>query len=234
MESKRKNVYITIFVITTIVAATLAVYFGLEYKKLKEDNSKQDVSVKESTSLDEKNEDKGEVAVKEVEKIVEKETQLSQENIDKIAYATIDIYLQLVRTIWADPLNATIKLGFYKDYDELIKNTQNINGIEKTTVKYDEFVNKITKYMTKELFEEYVERKVFVNVDGYLANYAGGASGTSAMLEKIELQDKNNDEFTYSVTYYILGGFENVTAKETTQTIKVKKVNDDYVVSSKS
>ena len=72
MESKRKNVYITIFVITTIVAATLAVYFGLEYKKLKEDNSKQDVSVKESTSLDEKNEEKGEVTVKEVEKVVEK------------------------------------------------------------------------------------------------------------------------------------------------------------------
>ena len=231
MENKRKNVYITIFVITTIVAATLAVYFGLEYKKLKEDNSKQDVSVKESTSSDEKNEDKGEVAVKEVEKIVEKETQLSQENIDKIAYSTIESYLNLVRTIRADPLNATIEFGFYKDSGELIKNTKNINGVQKTTVKYDEFVNKITKYMTKELFEKYVERKVFVNVDGYLGNIVGGASGTWAWLKKIELQDKNNDEFTYSVIYYILGGFENAKPEETTQTIKVKKVNDDYVVS---
>ena len=75
MENKRKNVYIVVFIITTIVAATLAVYFGLEYKKLKEDNSKKDVSVKERASLDEKNEDKGEVAVKEVEKIVEKEVE---------------------------------------------------------------------------------------------------------------------------------------------------------------
>ena len=72
MENKRKNVYIVVFIITTIVAATLAVYFGLEYKKLKEDNSKKDVSIKESTSS---GEEKGEVTVKEVEKVIEKEVE---------------------------------------------------------------------------------------------------------------------------------------------------------------
>lgn len=40
MENKRKNVYIIIFVITTIVAATLAVYFGLENVTLKNNNLK--------------------------------------------------------------------------------------------------------------------------------------------------------------------------------------------------
>ncbi len=230
MESKRKNVYITIFVITTIVAATLAVYFGLEYKKLKEDNSKQDVSVNESTSLDEKNEDKGEVAVKEVVK----EAQLSQENIDKIAQSTVENYLNLTACIKGYPLNATVYLGFYKDYDELTKNTQNINGIEKTTVKYDEFVNKITKYMTKELFEKYLEKDIYRNVDGYLAMNVGGASGSFVHVKEFKLQNKNNDEFTYSVTYYNLSGLDNIAKEEKTQTIKVKKVNNDYVVSSLS
>ena len=43
MESKRKNVYIAIFVITTIIAGCLAVYFGITgNKKMKELQSKID------------------------------------------------------------------------------------------------------------------------------------------------------------------------------------------------
>ena len=47
MESKRKNVYITIFVITTIIASCVAVYFGISEntgkKEIKELEAKVEV-----------------------------------------------------------------------------------------------------------------------------------------------------------------------------------------------
>ena len=67
MESKRKNVYITIFVITTIIAAGLAIFFKVDGdNKLKSMEAKveenlADNSVEESridTSLDNKTETK--------------------------------------------------------------------------------------------------------------------------------------------------------------------------------
>lgn len=79
MESKRKNVYIVIFVITTIVASCVAVYFGIvkdrEIKDLQaqiqdltnEQNNKIDTTVDESA-----NNSEVEVEEKVVEKVVEK------------------------------------------------------------------------------------------------------------------------------------------------------------------
>ena len=79
MESKRKNVYIVIFVITTIIASCVAVYFGIirdsETKELqskvddliaKSDNQEK----KEETTLVDENVNNKEIEVKE--KIVEK------------------------------------------------------------------------------------------------------------------------------------------------------------------
>ena len=74
MESKRKNAYITIFVITTIIASCVAVYFGISEntgkKKIKELEAK--VEVLNSTEEENKEEKTDNVEIKETEKIVEK------------------------------------------------------------------------------------------------------------------------------------------------------------------
>lgn len=76
MESKRKNIYIVIFVITTIIAACLAVYFGVELNKVKRNNKELEENVMaykqkiEENTIVENN--KKEIEENVVEKIVEK------------------------------------------------------------------------------------------------------------------------------------------------------------------
>ena len=241
MESKRKNVYITIFVITTIVAATLAVYFGLEYKKLKEDNLKQYLNVKESSTISDKDNNKEETEVKKIEK----EVQLSQENIDKIAKVVVEDYLNLDSRIKSSPYSVYTE---YLDYSNDQVKEKYDGKYFVTNIKYDDFVSRITKYMTKELFENgkiisfeknenmssfYNSYKdVYINLDGYVARYYDGASRESNCIDNFELKEKNDNELTYNVTYSTLGGVDEIKVfKQTKKIIKVKNINDNYVVS---
>lgn len=73
--------YITIFVITTVIAGVVALYFGMENTKLKNANIAQDVKQEELATTSNSEIVKGETVIKEVVK----EAELSQENIDKIA-----------------------------------------------------------------------------------------------------------------------------------------------------
>lgn len=75
MDNKRKNVYITIFVITTIIAGCLAVYFGIDANQKKKELEAKSAELQNSASNEtsEISEDsKTNVEIKEVEKIVEK------------------------------------------------------------------------------------------------------------------------------------------------------------------
>ena len=73
MESKRKNIYIVIFVITTIIASCVAVYFGVV------GNNKKVGQIKNSV------EEKIENETKEVNEKVSEENKLSKEEAKKIA-----------------------------------------------------------------------------------------------------------------------------------------------------
>ena len=70
MESKRKNVYITIFVITTIIAGAIAVYFGIDANKKQQELESQVAKVDENLSKNEDNTTKTNIEVKEVEKTI--------------------------------------------------------------------------------------------------------------------------------------------------------------------
>lgn len=99
-------------------------------------------------------------------------------------------------------------------------NEQNINGVEKTSVKYEDFVNKITKYMTKEMFENGKTKftsysNIYKNLDGDLAINAGGTSGYLVHVSNCKLQEKNSKEFKYSVTYKTYTYGENYSGDET-------------------
>ena len=75
MESKRKNVYITIFVITTIIAAGLAIFFKVDGdKKVKNMEAKVEESSKEvNTNESSKENDESQNSI-----------DISKDNVDKI------------------------------------------------------------------------------------------------------------------------------------------------------
>ena len=232
MENKRKNVYIIIFVVTTVIASCVAVYFGLQYKRTEEDDLKQEASVKENnTQVVENSENKGEATVKEVVK----ETQLSQENIDKIAKATIEKYFEIVNNISSSTTGEWIvDIGLYNSEQEYRDNVKVVDNMEVTTVKYDDFINQIAKIMTKEMFENGrakfgVYKDKFKNVDGYLAVEMYGATGSVHHIKSLKLKEKKDQEFSYDVTYYYcsMNDYTNNNCS-----ITIKKVNDNYVVSS--
>ena len=112
MESKRKNVYITIFIITTVLAGCLAVYFGVKGNK---DVEKLEAKLKENTALtddttkeqEEKNNEQTEknnteVVEKVVEKIVEKgiiptyDPSKMQNKLSDVNYSNNIMYSQIV------------------------------------------------------------------------------------------------------------------------------------------
>ena len=68
MENKRKNIYIVIFVITTIIASCVAVYFGIMGKK---ETEKLQAKVDELNSVN-SDLDKNSQVVEQQEKVVEK------------------------------------------------------------------------------------------------------------------------------------------------------------------
>ncbi len=129
MESKRKNIYITIFVITTIVASCIAVYFGIVRKKqvidlkeqiayLKQENSKVDKINSESIENDN-------LTTQLQEKIVEKYGKFNVEtsnclnkNNDNLIYENIinstDDYYGIELTVQSNKKNVGISIDVNK------------------------------------------------------------------------------------------------------------------------
>lgn len=72
MENKRKNIYVTIFVITTVIASCFAVYFAIEANNI----NPQNITLGKvgSVATDDVKTSETKVEIKEVEKVVEKYT----------------------------------------------------------------------------------------------------------------------------------------------------------------
>ena len=254
MESKRKNVYITIFVITTIIASCIAVYFGISEntgkKKIKELEAKVEVlnSTEEkdketkvegigSTEEQNKEEKTGNIEIKETDSGTKNTTsnnELLQENIDKIARVTIEDYINLTRDMFSSGYGGLVGkyLNFYSSYDEYDKHTKYAdanNTKVKTDIRYDDFMEKIEKYMTKELFEETLSKQFYANSEGNLEFVETGASGYINHVRNVELISKNSNEYEYKVEYSIYGmGGKN---SDKSGKFKIKNVNGSYVVS---
>lgn len=227
MDNKRFKVYITIFVITTVIASCFAVYFAIESSNKDPENIT--VGKVESVATDEVKKSETNVEIKEVEK------EISQDNIDKIARVTIDDYLNLTAQISYTDNAALVSsyFGFYNSYQDFEQHTTFLSADNKykTDIKFSEFLSKIQKYMTQELFEEKYLNKVYENIDGNVVVRAGGASGSTQYITDVEFISKNNDVYEYKAKYNIYAYGETLAESGVEVTFKMKKVNDIFVIS---
>lgn len=156
---------------------------------------------------------------------------LNQDEVNKIAKVTIEDYLNLTDDIFSSPKGILVSdyFEFYKDYEEMSMRVENINGILKTDIEYEIFVDKITKYMSKELFEsKYSE--IYTNINGYLGVFEGGASGGKIDVTNAKFISQVDGVYTYETTYDYYTFEEVIGEKDKEKNIKIEKVYDNWIV----
>lgn len=224
---KRKNIYIVIFVFTTIIASCIAVYFYISCDKEKQKLSQDMENLK--TEYEEKI---NEISLNNEsnvnnEKDENNSNEILQKNMDKIARVTIEDFLNLNSIMFAgDPGTFLYDfLDFYDSAEELDKNTK--DGV--TNLKYEDVILELENYATREFLDSKYYNLYYTNENGYLKLLAGGASGSGHNVIKVELVSKENDEYTYNYTDRI--SLVNGSFEEETGTIKIKNVDNKFVVS---
>ena len=224
---KRKNIYIVIFVFTTIIASCIAVYFYISCDKEKQKLSQDMENLK--TEYEEKI---NEISLNNEsnvnnEKDENNSNEIVQKNMDKIARVTIEDFLNLNSIMFAgDPGTFLYDfLDFYDSAEELDKNTK--DGV--TNLKYEDVILELENYATREFLDSKYDNLYYTNENGYLKLLAGGASGSGHNVIKVELVSKENDEYTYNYTDRI--SLVNGSFEEETGTIKIKNVDNKFVVS---
>lgn len=233
-NNKRKNVYITIFVITTVIAGCIAVYFSIMESKISQENQNLQTKVEELTAnaqdaiLQEQSKIQEEITkVDESSQANNQSEELSQNTIDKIAKSTIEDYMNIVSVMFASDGGTELNyLGFANTNTKYVED----RGVYTTNVKYQDFINKVTEYMTKELFEASKYSKSYSNNNGNLEIIAKGATQVTYYVRDIELVSKSNGEYVYNCKYSHSMNMEETSNDEFT----IKKVNNEYVVSKTS
>lgn len=224
MNNKRKNILIVIFVITTIAASCIAVYLYISSDKEKQQLSQNIANLK--TEYEEKI-NKINANNENNKKDDDISNDILEKNMDKIARVTIEDFLNLNIIILANGPGAFLYdfLDFYDSSEELYKNTK--DGV--TNLKYEDVISELENYATRELLDSEYYNVNYTNENGYLKVLGGGGTGLGYEVIKVELVSKDNDEYTYNYTarYSIPDG----SFKEQTGTIKIKNVDNKFVVS---
>ena len=224
MTNKRKNILIVIFIITTIAASCIAAYLYISSDKEKQQLSQNIENLK--TEYEEKINEIN-VSNENNEKDKNESNEILQKNMDKIARVTIEDFLNLNSIMFAGDLGSFLYdfLDFYDSAEELEKNKK--DGV--TNLKYEDVILELENYATREFLDSKYYNLYYTNENGYLKLLAGGATRFSDKVIKVELVSKDNDEYTYNYTSRcpIPGG----SFEEQTGTIKIKNVDNKFVVS---
>lgn len=228
--SKGTKTLITILILVTIVSLVVAVMAVVKLGEFivndsldeETDNIELDEPISEE-SID-KNKDSS-----LVEENVDT-SNLSQEEIDNIVKDKIEGYMNLGSHMYAssDGALASKYLGFYSSYEEIGKNTKKVDGVLKTNIRYEDFINKVTKYMTKEMFNSMVYSTYYINNKGMLDVNISAAPRNTYKVISVSLLSKSEDVYTYSVKHNAYSG--DFSFNDITITLKVKKVENEYVV----
>ena len=224
MTNKRKNILIVIFVITTIAASCIAVYLYISSDKEKQQLSQNIANLK--TEYEEKINEIN-VSNENNEKDKNESNEILQKNMDKIARVTIEDFLNLNSIMFAGDLGSFLYdfLDFYDSAEELEKNKK--DGV--TNLKYEDVILELENYATREILDSEYYNVNYTNENGYFKVLGGGGTGLGYEVIKVELVSKDNDEYTYNYTSRcpIPGG----SFEEQTGTIKIKNVDNKFVVS---
>lgn len=247
-ENKSKGVRLVtvLFVITLIIIAIMGTYIYMD----KRNNQEQEVvSTQQNIVTFESNNVNTAIVENSIENItntnsmttnsiannVNDENVLSSVDAQKIIQKYIDItYLKSV-----DPLAFLKDLGLVNssnsnDYQKAKLNGDMVYSDEyyKTNVKYENYLDKISDYMTKEHAEK-IYKKDIVNVDGILYILAMGGSTGQDNIQDINLLSNTNDIYVYQVSIVSTPDDHVPTEQEKkprTVKVTIKNVNDNYIV----
>ena len=171
MENKRKNIYIVIFVITTIIASCVAVYFGIVEPKQNEELKQEinELSKKNNTSVVE-------------------EIKVTEERAKEVIEGCLNISM-ICR---ANPTGILCSkyLGYYNSYEELKNNIEGVSidslSAYKTNIEYQDFKNKMLQYMSVNLFETDTIFQKYININGSLYILDGGSSSGDYTIKNVK------------------------------------------------
>lgn len=248
-ENKTKGVRLVtvLFVIALIIIAIMGTYIYMDKNK----QEKEVISAQQNTTTFESNTVNTAIVENSVENITNTnkmttnaiannvngnaENVLSSVDAQKIIQKYIDItYLKAV-----DPLAFLKDLGLVSssnsnDYQKtkLSGNMAYSDEYYKTNAKYEDYLNKISNYMTKE-YAEKIYKKEIVNVNGTLYILAIGGSTGQDNIQNINLLSNANDIYVYQVSIVSIPDDHVPTEEEKkphTVKVTIQKLNDKYIV----
>ena len=254
MESKRKNVYIALFVITTIIAGCIAVYFGIMgYKDKKELEGKIDDLQNEINNVTEEN---NENEIKDEKDKEEK--QLINTTEDKIEYnkklnQRPALYGIQYMTIYKEDNNRNFNNGKFNDKEklgisvhiahecdteELNKNRQDVPESLTAYINID-YINDYSK----KLFDEEINFQKISNIQNENSVLCDLISGLGVCIYKAKSLILNEKTNVYSLTFDVISTenydkFLEDSKVETTEgyeientyVLKYKKENGNYIL----
>lgn len=132
--------------------------------------------------------------------------EISEEDITEITAKckkSLEKYLLFSGIAEGSPESVLIELDLitYQEFENLRQNEANKEDeYVKTEIKFEEFKNLLTQYMTENLYESRFSRK-YKNINGNLAVLDGGATGISFEIINMELKARGNMSYKYEVEY---------------------------------
>ena len=236
MESKRKNIYIVIFVITTIIAACAAVYFGVKYIKEKENleneiNELKKENIEIHNSIENINkENKGPQVNSNSDE--NKNEVPSQEDVKKVTTQ----FLNLRALCFASSENVLINLKYYNDIKDLYDILKFDGNGYQTDINYFVFKDKMLNYMIEELFlvDNVFDR--YINRNSLLYIQAFGASGGEYTVNNVKLttSSENRFEYEFNGTYNWAEHDSEITGKVVLKLVNSKLVVDNLSIDQKN
>ena len=130
-------------------------------------------------------------------------TKISDDKILELTKATLEKYDKSLpytsSNIGAMPyILDELGLETRENLDVLVEGNDPSTYVKSNTI-YEDFKNKMLKYVTEELFEK--DFSHYKNIDGYVGLQNAAAGFEPSTISKIQLISKNGNEYTFKVTY---------------------------------
>jgi len=220
-KEKAKHDGLLCFLLALIVVLILVIGGGAYYF-LVVDNGEEIAEKKMENNLM--------VAEKKDDNVEENKTLKTQEEIDGLAKANLEKYLDIMNSKEASPISILERLGFYT-YEEMFNKFDESKSFIETDIKYDSVKEKLLKFASEDIIEKNILNSNMYKKDseGNILILNGGASGEEFEITRMILINKENDIYTYEICIndIVLSG-----AKIPTFCIvEFKNVNNNYVVS---
>ncbi len=161
----------------------------------------------------------------------------NMKSIERECKAVLEEYLNLSSTSFSSPPYLLVELNLISKEESLHPLSKTDDNYIKTSAKYSDFKNALLEYITEDYFEEnYGDGTLkngfstYLNTDGYVSVFDGGASGFTDHIQNMKLLSNNNNSLEYEVNYLYWEGTSEGAPKQLKATFE--KSNTGYYVVS--